>query len=48
MQMLMQIFIEKYNASCHFGILMQTFLQLETLSEQRRSECRSVYMKPML
>ena len=38
---------EKHNASRHFGVSMQVFLQLETLSEQRRSECRSVYMKPI-
>ena len=41
----LQIFIEKRDTSRHFGvsILMQVFLQLETLCEQRRSECRSVY-----
>ena len=34
-------FIEKHDTSRHFGVSMEVFLQLETLSEQRRSECPS-------
>ena len=34
---------ETNNNLIHFGVSMQVFLQLETLSEQRRSECRRAY-----
>ena len=43
MQIQLQICIENHNISRHFGVSMQVFLQLKTLNELRRSECRSAY-----